>query len=133
MSLFKGFKTNAALSRLQEERLYAFILDEIETGTIRRGLMAKALANSGGNEQKAQSDYIKLRLQSIIDENTVSEAIASININQPPKNKKVSSLDTHKERVKRQEEFSLKETRKGNKGNFWSSLRSEFNDARKDD
>ena len=95
--------------------------------------MAKALANSGGNEQKAQADYIKLRLQSLIDENTVMEAIASINNNQPSKGKKASSLDDHKARVQRQEDFKLKETRKGDKGNFWSSLRSEFNDSRKDD
>ena len=133
MSLFRSIKTTAALSRLQEEQLYEFILDEIETGSIRRGLMAKALANSGGNEQKAQADYIKLRLQSLIDENTVMEAIASINNNQPSKGKKASSLDDHKARVQRQEDFKLKETRKGDKGNFWSSLRSEYNDARKDD
>ena len=76
MSLFSGFKTKFALSRLEEERLYEFILNEIESGNVRKGLMAKAISLADGNENKIQAEYIKLRLQSLIDENTVFEAIA---------------------------------------------------------
>ena len=76
MSLFSGFKTKFALSRLEEERLYEFILNEIESGNVRKGLMAKAISLANGNENKIQAEYIKLRLQSLIDENTVFEAIA---------------------------------------------------------
>ena len=79
MSLFKGIKTKNALSRLQEEQLYEFISDELEAGNIRKGLMTKALAKSKGDPLKTQAHYINLRLQSLIDENTLMEAIQSIN------------------------------------------------------
>ena len=79
MSLFKGIKTKNALSRLQEEQLYEFISDELEVGNIRKGLMTKALAKSDGDPLKTQAQYIKLRLQSLIDEDTLMEAICSIN------------------------------------------------------
>tara|TARA_B100000963_G_C22277363_1_gene515571 strand:- start:190 stop:612 length:423 start_codon:yes stop_codon:yes gene_type:complete len=78
MSLFKGIKTKIALSRLQEEQLYEFISDELEVGNVRKGLMTKALAQADGDPLKTQAEYIKLRLQSLIDENTLMEAIQSI-------------------------------------------------------
>ncbi len=78
MSLFKGITTKKALSRLQEEQVYEFILDEIEAGQVRRGLMAKAMTLSNGDESKWQGEYIKLRFQSLIDENTLFEAINEI-------------------------------------------------------
>ena len=78
MSLFKGIKTKIALSRLQEEQLYEFISDELEVGNVRKGFMTKALAQADGDPLKTQAEYIKLRLQSLIDENTLMEAIQSI-------------------------------------------------------
>ena len=75
MSIFRGLKTKNALTRLQEEQLYEYILNEMEANIIRKGLMAKAIAQSNGDEGKSKAVYIKLRLQSLIDENTVMEAI----------------------------------------------------------
>ncbi len=54
-------------SRLEEELIYKHILMEMESGIIREGLYAKALANSPGDEDKAKSLYMKYRVRSIKD------------------------------------------------------------------
>lgn len=41
----------------------------------RDGLWAKAMANSGGSEEKAKSLYIKYRVQSIKDEAEIAESV----------------------------------------------------------
>ena len=84
MSLFRGIKSKIALSRLQEEQLYEFISDELEAGSVRKGLMTKAVAQADGDPLRTQAEYIKLRLQSLIDENTLMEAIQSIASKQVP-------------------------------------------------
>ena len=143
MSIFIGVKTKIALSRLQEEQVFEFILNELEAGIIRRGLMAKAMTLGHGDEGKIQGEYIKLRYQSLIDENTVMEAIESIVGTNPKRAKrrktapepkpKEPSLPSYESRVARQEEFSLKPIKKGKHDNFWNNLASEFKDARKED
>ena len=119
MSLFKGITTKKALSRLQEEQVYEFILDEIEAGQVRRGLMAKAMTLSNGDESKWQSEYIKLRFQSLIDENTLFEAI--------------NQLEPETKTTQKKDDFSLKPIQKGNKDSFWDSLKDEFKEARRKD
>ena len=52
----------------EEEALYKQVLDEVESGVMRKGIYAKALADGLGDEGKAQSLYIKYRVQSLIDE-----------------------------------------------------------------
>jgi hypothetical protein len=71
--LFSKFRKKSAVTRLSEERLYKFVLDEINIGDIRDGLWAKALAFSDGNEGKTESLYIQYRVQSIKDEFEVLE------------------------------------------------------------
>jgi len=66
--MFNKFKKNIIQSRKNEEWLYEKVLAEVESGNIRRGLYAKALSQSDGDEKKAQSIYLKLRVQSIIDD-----------------------------------------------------------------
>ena len=68
MGLFKNYKRQAAWTRKQEETVYEFIAEEMEKGIIRKGLMAKALSESEGNQERADGAYIKLRFQSIKDE-----------------------------------------------------------------
>ena len=58
---------NQANSRLEEELIYKHIMDEMESGVIREGLFAKAIANSNGDEIQAKSLYMKYRLQSVKD------------------------------------------------------------------
>ena len=52
----------------KEEALYKRVLDEIESGKTRTGIMAKALADSLGDKGKAESLYIKYRMQTLADE-----------------------------------------------------------------
>lgn len=60
--------TNQSAKRLIEEQLYEQVVIELSEGNKRQGLWAKAIADSEGNEGKAQSLYIKYRVQSIKDE-----------------------------------------------------------------
>ena len=66
--MFEKFKAKLAKSRLLEEKLYQEVLRELNENIIRDGLWAKALADSDGSEEKAKSKYIKLRVQSMKDE-----------------------------------------------------------------
>jgi hypothetical protein len=65
---------NAAQSRLIEEKMYEQVAEELASGNIRQGLWAKALATEAGDEDKTRSCYIKLRVQSLVDENIVNSA-----------------------------------------------------------
>mgnify|MGYP003980207931 CR=1 FL=1 len=68
MGLFDKVKKTTINSRRYEEKLYEIALDEVESGEIRKGLYAKALSKSDGNKEKADGIYLKLRVQSIIDD-----------------------------------------------------------------
>ena len=52
----------------QKEAFYKQVLEEVESGQMRKGIYAKALADSSGDGGKAQSLYIKYRVQSLVDE-----------------------------------------------------------------
>lgn len=71
MKLFDDIRAQGAVFRLTEEVLYAEALREIEAGTRRDGLWAKALAESGGNQDLANAVYIKLRVRALRDEATL--------------------------------------------------------------
>ena len=62
------YKQNSARSRLIEEKMYEFVSEEIKNGQKREGLWAKAMSISEGSLEKAKSEYIKLRVQSLKDE-----------------------------------------------------------------
>ena len=44
MGLFDKYKQQSALNRMQEERLYAFVSEELQGGNTRPGIYAHALA-----------------------------------------------------------------------------------------
>jgi hypothetical protein len=73
MSIFGKYKTNQAISRLSEEMLYAKVAEEIQRGIRRDGLWAKAISEAELNEDKAKAIYIKLRVQSLVDEINLSK------------------------------------------------------------
>ena len=54
--------------RLKDEKINNQVLSEIESNDYRKGLLAKALSEANGNEEKSRAIYIKLRYQSIKDE-----------------------------------------------------------------
>ena len=71
--MFDYFKKIAISNRADDELLYEYVLNEMESEVIVKGLWGKALANSNGNEANAKSIYMKYRVQSIIDIFTARE------------------------------------------------------------
>ena len=71
--MFDYFKKIAISNRTDDELLYEYVLNEMESGVIVKGLWGKALANSNGNEANAKSIYMKYRVQSIKDIFTARE------------------------------------------------------------
>lgn len=74
--MFEKFRRKSAVARLQEEQLYEQVLHELSSGERRSGLWAKALANCDGSEEKAESLYIRYRVQSIRDDIAIIGGIA---------------------------------------------------------
>jgi hypothetical protein len=81
--MFKRLRLNSAKSRLVEERLYEMVMDELETGNMRRGIWAKAVAKSNGNDNQARSKYLELRVESLKDEAHVIQSILESEENKP--------------------------------------------------
>ena len=52
MNPWKLIMDRVVVSRKEDEVFYAVALDEFRSGQVRPGLMAKALAESGGDERK---------------------------------------------------------------------------------
>ena len=48
-----------------EEMLYAVAAEELDQGTQRSGLMARAFADAEGDEQKAKAFYLRLRVKQL--------------------------------------------------------------------
>ena len=92
MSIFSKYKTNQAISRLTEEMLYAQVAEEIQNGIRRDGLWAKAISEAELNEDKAKAIYIKLRVQSLIDEMNIAQE----KTNKNPVAKKLNNKEKEK-------------------------------------
>ena len=75
MGLFDKHKQQSALNRMQEEKLFAFVLKELESGHTKPGLYAQALVSAEGDEKKARAKYIELRVQSVKDEFTIEQLV----------------------------------------------------------
>lgn len=73
--MFEKLKRRTAANRLVEERLYEQALNEAQSGRLRDGLWAKALANSLGDEIKARALYLKYRVQSMLDESELLKGV----------------------------------------------------------
>jgi hypothetical protein len=71
MSFINDLKNNNAKIRLNEEKIYAEVMREMKSNILRDGLWAKAMSEVNFDEKKAKAKYIKLRVQSIIDEITI--------------------------------------------------------------
>ena len=68
MRIFDQTREFAARSRLEDERLHKVALDELDSGIRRDGLWAQALVAAAGDEKGVVSEYIKLRVTSLRDE-----------------------------------------------------------------
>lgn len=65
--MFNFIKKAIISNRAEETILYEYVLDELEDGYKVRGLWAKALAMSEGDENKANALYMQYRVQNIKD------------------------------------------------------------------
>ena len=68
MGIFDKVKKTTIEQRRYEEKLYEVALEEVEAGDRRKGLYSKALAKADGDTEKADGIYLKLRVQSIMDD-----------------------------------------------------------------
>lgn len=73
MNPWKLIKDRVVVSRKEDEVFYAVALDEFRSGQVRPGLMAKALAECGRDEQRAKSVYIKLLAIAIRDDRYLAQ------------------------------------------------------------
>ena len=76
-----------AIDRLNEERIYELVANEIKNNIRKDGLWAKAIAKSSGDIKIAQSTYIKLRVQQIKDEEDILDDIAEQKIREGKREK----------------------------------------------
>ena len=72
MGIFSSAKAKLAAQKLEEEQLYEWAAEEVAVNNIRPGLMAKALAETDGDETKAAARYIKLRVETMRAEIEIS-------------------------------------------------------------
>ena len=72
MGLFNKSKDDSnAFIRKGEEAYYHQALTELESGKVNKGVYARALADSSGDDAKTQSLYLKYRVQSIADDGAI--------------------------------------------------------------
>ena len=105
MGILDKFKrkveTTLADSRLEEELIYKHILEEMNSGVIRDGLYAKAMANSNGDEAKANSLYMKYRLQSVkdaMDGNSYLEYVEKLKLEEAQNKKRLNKAKSPKKK-----------------------------------
>ena len=91
MGIFDKVKKTTIASRRREEILYKVALEEVENDEIRKGLYAKALSKADGDKEKADGIYLKLRVQSIMDD------IESEQINSREDARAYAAIQAHKE------------------------------------
>ncbi len=97
--MFKFIKKSIIANRAEETILYEYVLDEIEDGYKVRGLWAKSLAMSEGDENKAKSLYMQYRVQNIKDF-FISLKIAYDELSKTQIRNKLSNLNNEKEEIK---------------------------------
>ena len=109
----RKIKLTLAESRQDEELMYEYISDEMDSGIIRKGLYAKAKANSKGDEKEANSLYLKYRLQSLKDSLKEKNSVEHF---------RDSLLNLHQHNIDEDESFYLMVTDEINEGNVNQAL-----------
>jgi hypothetical protein len=104
--VFKKIKKQIIAHRFAEEILYEYVLDEIEEeGIVSRGLWAKAIAISEGDDNKANSLYMQYRVQSIRDYvetlNYMKEEITKTHLRRLLKNKNCQLAQNDEEMIQK--------------------------------
>ena len=69
----KEQKKISILQKQEEAKLFETVMDEIANDKRQKGLWGQAIVKSNGDEKKAESEYIKLRVESLKDKKTISK------------------------------------------------------------
>ena len=69
-NILRNFKTNSKVTEQEKEKIYEEAYNETESNSKnkKKGVWAKALVESEGDEKKTQTNYIKARVKSMIEE-----------------------------------------------------------------
>lgn len=97
--MFDTIKKALIQNREDDALLYEYVLTELEDGTKIKGLWAKAMAISEGNDNKIQALYMQYRVQSIKDEFTKLN-IAYKEMSKDPLFKKIAAVNAEPTPVK---------------------------------
>ncbi|WP_198593579.1 hypothetical protein, partial [Vibrio breoganii] len=94
-------KNGFAKGRIIEEHIYELVAEELSRGEKRIGLWTKALALSDGSHSKAESIYIRLRAESIVDEARINEEIRSQRVTEKgPKTTDIQPTTSSSKKIK---------------------------------
>ena len=69
----KEQKKISILQKQEEAKLFETVMDEIANKKRQKGLWGQAIVKSNGDEKKAESEYIKLRVESLKDKKTITK------------------------------------------------------------
>jgi hypothetical protein len=69
----KEQKKLSILQKQEEAKLFETVMDEIANDKRQKGLWGQAIVKSNGDEKKAESEYIKLRVESLKDKKTITK------------------------------------------------------------
>lgn len=87
MNPLKLLRDRIVIGRKTDEAFHAAALSELQSGKKRPGLMAKAMAECGGDEKQAQVAYFRLLVTAIKDDHYLAHRAAKANesAQAPPK------------------------------------------------
>ena len=91
-------------SNINEDEIYEQVMIEIEENNKVKSTWAKALAQSDGDDKKAQSLYIKLRVEFLVQEETFIESDKDTIIKQD-----ILTIENNKERINEETENKEKQ------------------------
>ena len=115
----------------QEEILYEAALKEFQSGKIRPGLMAKAMAQCDGDEKKAKSIYLSLLKDAIQDEMYVRQRIIDEAFHAQQRARNYETRKRAQETRKRREERKKQEESKKIAGELIDNLVNKHYEQRK--
>ena len=103
MSSFKNiFNKESIISRMQETKFHELVMEEISNEEFVSGLWGQALVQAQGEDKKALSLYIKLRVQSLKDEmllgKIIEDEIEELESIERKKQNETESIQDKKER-----------------------------------
>lgn len=72
MELWKKIRDTAVIRRFEDEAIYEAAVHEVASGRRRDGLWAKAVISSNGDKWRAETEYFKLLIRTLRDEQYVA-------------------------------------------------------------